>query len=95
MQWRWWRNRATAGNIFTRENHTERIGAKAAVATGNGATIGIPTTLTKWIETNPPPRTVLPSNRYGRYDASYVAHGGNAVLTRFLNPQRHRFVSAT
>ena len=39
--------------IFTRENHTERIGAKAAVATVERATIGIPTTLTKWIETNP------------------------------------------
>ncbi len=92
MRWRWWRNQATAGNYLTRENHTERIGAKAAVATVERATIGIPTTLTKWIETNPAAHTAPPSNRYGRYDASYVAPRSNTVLMRFLNPQRHRFM---
>ncbi len=46
MQWRWWRIEQQRKIIFTRENHTERVGAKRLSRPWNGATIGIPTTLT-------------------------------------------------
>lgn len=59
--------------IFTRKTTQKGLVPKRLSRPWNGATIGIPTTLTKWIETNPPLHTAPPSNRYGRYDASYVA----------------------
>lgn len=93
MRWRWWRNRATAEIIFTWENHTERVGLKAAVAAVERRDHWNTHHANK-VDRDKPRRRALFCPVTNTTDVMRVMqrHGGYAVLMRFLNPQRHRFV---